>query len=297
MAYSQAPSYGQPMQGYPPQGQGPGPVGQPPQQSYAQYGNAAGYPTGYNPYYGTQPKRRDSSAFLNAVRQLPAMLRGSFQDPGAVLQNMMERRDLYTTPVVAGVVLLLTFLCGMVFSSALVRGLFGLVSLVTGRPMADDATSLTQGVNFVASKISVSIGGIAALCQLFAMLMPLAVLMVYLCAVCKLRFSWEMLFGCFTITALPTAGIALLGMLVALLYAPLVLLLAMIGAVIGYVFIGSLMGRVTGKPEQALVLPKIICISVSILLTLVFFLLVGGTLLGGVMTTTAGMLLNLGSLM
>ncbi|NLV57815.1 MAG: hypothetical protein GXY67_03510 [Clostridiales bacterium] len=323
--YGQQPSFvqtTQPLQGYGPVGQPPlpgfGAGGYPPtqgniypggqpgqqpgyqqgfQQSYAQYTNPQCYPTDYNSYCGTMPDRRDADTFLTAQFRLPGMLRDCFRDPGSVLQGIMERRDWYTTPVVAGLTLLFTFLCGMFFATGMVQIFFGFFTAVTGYAMAGDAVSLSQGVSYVSGKIGTSVGGIAVLCQLFAMLLPLIVMLVYLCAVSKVRFSWELVFGCFTVTTLPTVAVSLLALLAALAVPSLPVVVALLGTVVSYVVMGSLLGRVTGKPEQALVLPKIVCICVSLLLTLLFLVLVGGTLMNGVVQSTMTLLGNLTSLL
>ncbi len=280
-----------PNAGYPGQqpGQAPGYPQQSFQQSYAQYNNT-NYQGNYGAYYGTPPKRREPNAFLTAQLQLPSMLRDSFRDPGSVLQAMMERRDFYTPPVVAGLVLLLSFLCGMLLASGLVRSFFAVFTNLTGMTLASDAASFTQGVNAVASQVGASIGGIMALCQLFAMLMPLAVLMVYLCSVCKVRFSLELLCGCLTVLSLPSLAAGLLSLLLSLVTPLPVVALALFAMVVSYVFFGNLLGRVTGKQESTLVLPKVLCICLSLLLTLVFWALVGGTLMNGVVLSILGSL-------
>ena len=315
--YGQQAPYGQgtqPMQGYggqpPAQDYGTGgyaagpsctyPGYQPSyEQRYAQYPNpqGQGYPQGYGGYYGEVPQPRGSHAFFAAQLQLPGMLRDSFRDPGCVLQGIMERRNWYPTPVVAGLTLLFTFLCGMFFATGMVRLFFGFYTAVTGNALASDATSLTQGVNYVSSKIGASIGGIAVLCQVFAMVLPLAVMLVYLCSVRKVRFSWELAYGCFTVTTLPTVVISLLALLVSLVMPILSVLASLLGMVVSYVFMGSLLGRVTGKPEQALAVPKIVCICLSLFLTLLFIVLVGGTLMNGVVQSTVAILWNLNSLL
>jgi len=289
-------AYGQQAQGVPPAqayggGQGYGQPGQEQgyptayQQSYAQYNpQSAPYPEGYSGYYGTQPRRREPGAFLNAVRQIPAMLRDSFRDPGAVLQGMMERKDFYTAPLVAGLALLLTFLCCMMLANSILMGLSSALSILFsgfgGFGLPISSTDLDHARSAVGS-LSASIGGTAALCQLFAMGVPLAVLLVYLCAVSKVRFSWELLCACFTITTLPTVAASLLALIGLLIHPSLLLLLSIFGMAVSFVFMGGLMSRVVGKPESALVLPRILCICLSILFTVIFISLVGGTMAGG----------------
>jgi hypothetical protein len=270
-------AYGQQIQGFPPvqgygsQPQGPGQQpdygGQgyggaqqgnphPFQQGYAQYiPYSQSYTQGYESYYGTPPKQRDPSAFLNAVRQIPALFRNSFQDPGAALQGMMERRDFYTAPVIAGAALLLAFLCGMLSANGMVGLLFAVYSSLTGANLAGSAAGLSQGVSLIAGRIGPSFGVVVAVCQLFAS---------------------------FTITTLPTVAASLLAMSGMLSHPSLLPLLSVFGMVPSFLFMGSLMGRVTGRPEGALVIPRILCICLSILLTMLFVFLVGGAMMGSV---------------
>ncbi|MCL1854854.1 MAG: zinc ribbon domain-containing protein [Clostridia bacterium] len=277
--YGGAQGYGQPgqEQGYP--------TGY--QQNYAQYNpQSQPYPQEYGGYYQSQARRKDSGAFLNAVRKIPAMLWDSFRDPGAVLQGMMERKDFYTAPLVAGLALLLTFLCCMILANSILTGLgIGMLSAVSsgmgGYGLPVGAAYLESAMPVI-GRLSASIGGTAVLCQLFAMAVPLAVMLIYLCAVSKARFSWELLCACFTITTLPTVAAALLALLGLLIHPVLLPFLSMLGMVVSFVFMGSLMSRVVGKPENALILPRILCICLSILFTMIFSSLVGGTMLSGI---------------
>ncbi len=280
----QGQGYTQPQQGYDQQGQGyPAGYQSSYQQSYAQY-TSQNYPQGYQQptyggYYAAQPTpRRETGAFLSAIAQIPRMALDAFRDPGAVLQGVMERRDVYTAPVIAALTLLFTFLCAMVVTRSLVGVIFsGLAS--AGAPLAGDTASLNQGVSYIAGKIGPSLGGVAALCQLFAIAFPTAVALVYLCAICKLRFSLELLCGLVAITTLPTLAVALLSMAGSLLHPVLPLILILFGMVVSYVFMGALLGRMTGLPENQMVLVKILCIAISLLFVLLFSLVVGGALM------------------
>ena len=272
-------SYGQPSQeqGYPSSYQ----------QNYAQYNPPSPpYTQGYGGYYGTPPRRSNPGAFLNAVRQIPVMFRDSFRDPGTVLQGMIERKDFYTAPLVAGIALLLTFLCCMMLASSILTGLFiGVLSILPsgmgsfGMPIG--AMDLENARSTVGS-LSASIGGTATLCQLFAMAVPLAVLLIYLCTVSKVRFSWELLCACFTITTLPTVAASILALIGLLIHPSLLLLLSILGIATSFVLMGSLMSRVVGKPESTLVLPRILCICLSILFTVIFVSLLSGIMMGGI---------------
>jgi len=256
------------------------------QQSYAQYGTQQStYPQGYQPIYGgyhPTPAQRDPGQFLAAISQLPRMFLDSFRDPGAVLRGMMERRDRYAPPVVCGLALLMAFFCGMAATRALVTVFINAATLIL--PFGNELAR-ADGINRIAGNISAAVGGIAVLCQLIAMVFPLAVMLVYLCAVCKVRFSFELLFGLITLLTMPTLPISVFT-LVASLFSPLLPPLFVIaGMVISYVFMGSLTARVTGKTDDDLVLVKIVMILLSLTLTLVFVALAAGLLSEGITAT------------
>ena len=84
------------------------------QQSYMKY-QPGQYPTGYQqPYaYGQQPEP-PANSFLSVLADLPRAFVNSFVRPGEVLRKMVERRDFFSFPVTAAVVLLMTFLSGVV---------------------------------------------------------------------------------------------------------------------------------------------------------------------------------------
>lgn len=298
----QAQPYPQPTQGYAQPEAGAYGAGYQPgtEQGYASQYNPQSYPgyqQAYGSYYAAQPQPRESGAFLSNLSQIPRVFLDSFRDPGAVLQGMMERRDIYSAPVVAGITLLLTFLCGMLVTSGLVGLVFSGYSTLTGVSLANDPAVLNQGISYIAGKIAPSIGGIAVLCQLFAIAFPLAVMLVYGCAIRKARFSVELLCGCVTITTLPTVAVALLSILGSLVNLVLPLIFMVFGMVVSFVFMSSLLGRMTGKGEQQLVTPRVLCICVSLFCTLLFSLLVGGLLMGNVMASMTALLGNLNSLM
>ncbi len=266
------------------------------QQSYAQYGQQS-YPPGYQqPYIYGQQSARDGNPLLNALSELPRAFLDCFQNPAEVLRGMMERRDLLTCPLVTGIVLLLSFLGGMVVLRSFIGVLFTSFSALTGVSIAGDSASMNQGISYIAGRIAPSVGGIAALCQLFGMAIPAAVQMVYLCAVRKIRFSWEMLFGFVTVTTLPTAAVILLAMLLSLLSPWLSLMAVLCGMAVSYTQAGALMSFVTGQSDAQILPAKMICICVSILLVLLVDGLIGGMLMSGVMQRVLVLLANVGSL-
>ena len=292
--YPQPGGYGQPG-GYPQPGAQPG-MQPPAQGGYPGYGQQPyGYPPQGYPTFAQPAHQR--GAFANALSYLPRVFTGSFRDPGNILQGMMERNDVFTGALVAGLALLLTFLGAMVVTRGMIALLFSGISSLTGAQLANDTAGLNQGVSYIAGKIAPAVGGNATLCQFFAMLFPAAVSMVYLCAVCKLRFSWPLLGGFVAITTLPTLVVALLGMLLSLITPLLSLACIFVGQMVSYVLMGALLARATGKTDAELVTVKILCIGISMLLTVLFTLLVGGSLLGVTFQRMSSMFNSLGSLM
>ena len=296
-------AYQQPQAGYqqpyPQQGyQQPQAGYQPPyQQSYAQYGARGSYPPGYQPpfVYG-QPGQSASNKFLSALSDLPRAFLDSFTKPAEVLRKLMEGQDRLTGLIVAGIVLLMSFLCGMALARGAVSLAFSGLSSLTGVSLAGDAASFNQGVSYVTGRIAPAVGGVAALCQLLGTLCPAAVAMVYLCAVCKARFSWELLLGFTAVTSLPTAAISLAMILLSFLSPWLSLVAMLCGWAVSYAQMGALMEFVTGRTQAQLFPAKIACYSIGILLTSVLVALVGGALMSGVLNRMVTLLANVGSL-
>ena len=254
-----------------------------------------GYPQQPYPTYAQPPKPR--GAFVNALTYLPRVVTGAFRDPGNILQGLMERDDFYTGAVIAGLSLLLTFLSAMVVTRGVIALLFSGISAVTGAALAGDAASMSQGVSYIAGKVAPSVGGNAVLCQLFAMLIPAGVSMVYLCAVRKLRFTWSLLSGFVAITTLPTVAVSLLSMLLSLITPLLALACVVVGQLVSSVLLCALLARATGKPDAELVRVKILVLGISALLTFIFVALVGGSLLGTTFTRISSMFGSMGSLL
>ena len=224
-------------------------------QSYA-----AGMPSPLFGGYVAQPPVQN--ALLGAIVKLPEAFVKSLQDPGAVLQGMMERRDLYSAPVVAFLSLLITFLCGMFSAKNLVKVVSDLISFVLRENFAS-----VDGVNSIARSTGAMIGGIAALCHLLAIVIPLIVLMVYLCAVCKVRFSMELLSGSAAILTMPAIPFAILSILGNLLTPFLPLMFIVCASLASYILMGSIAVFVTMKTDQQLVSAKLVMTMTCFLLT------------------------------
>lgn len=276
--------------GYPPQGY---PTSVPQQQGFPQQPS---FPTGYQPAYAYGEQRPPANPLLGAISDLPHVFITSLRSPADAYRELLERRDIFTCPLVAGVMLLVSFLGGMTIMRGFVGVVFALISALTGVSMASDATSMNQGISYVAGRIAPSIGGIAVLCQIFAMLVPVLVLTIYLVAFCKIRFSWPMALGLMTVSTLPTVVVTLLGMLGSLLTPWLAMLLVVCGSAFSYVQLSAMLSFATGRTEAQLFVPKAVCFCLSLAITLLLLALVGGTLMSGVANRMLQLLSNVGSL-
>ena len=271
-------------QGYPPvQGYGNPPTYPPASQQGYPPTQPAAYPQGYQPVYGgySQPQNaQGAGAFISALSHLPRMFIESFRNPGLVLRGMMERKDIYTAPVVLVLVLAAAFFCAVVTSKGGVSVLMSLLSSFMGRALAS-----RDGINSIANNIGTSIGGIAVLCQLLSVAFPVIVSLIYLCVVCKVRFSSELLCGFITIPALPTLPVAVLTMLGSLLSPVLPLLTILSGTVISYIFITDITAAAAGKANTGMVKARIVIILASTLLSLAAMMLVVSLFSGNILNT------------
>lgn len=255
------------------------------QQSYVQYGQQQNYPTGFQtPYVYGQQTGQHENKLLNAITELPRTFLDSFTKPSEVLRNIIERKDLITSTIVIALALILSLLAGMLIMRGFVSVMFTLSSVIKGGNIAGNSASVNQGINYIARQFGLPIGGIVALCQLLSMLLPSLVAMVYVCVVCKVRFSWELFLGFCGITTMPTIAATVLAMLLSLLSPWLSVLACICGMVISYLQMGMMMTQVTGKTETQMLPVKMICICVSILLVLLFNGVVGGILMSGTVT-------------
>ncbi len=264
-------------------------------------GMQSGYMQGYDVYQqtypGYQPARDFRTEFITALGNLPRVIRGMLVDPGETLHGMMERGDVYTGAVVAVLSLLLTFLTAILMSRGAVYNVFMGLSSVFGLSMANDAASMNQGVNYIAGRMATSVGGIAALSQLIALLIPAAVALVYLCVMKKVRFSYLLASNMVAIVTLPSIAASMVCMLVSLLSPYLGLVVLMVGEIASYVLLCSLVVWVANLPEQQWVSTKIIIISAAELLKLLIIWLVSGALASLAMNTVSSLVNSMGSLL
>lgn len=266
------------------------------QQSYVQY-QPGSYPPGYQqPYaYGQQPMHEENG-FLTILADLPRAFVNSFTHPGDVLRQMVERRDLYSCPVTAVIVLLLSFLGGMVVMRGFVGVLFSMISALSGVSMAASEASMNQGISYIAGRVAPSVGGIVALCQFISMVVPTIVFSVYICVICKVMFSWELTLGFLAVTSLPTVAVALLAMASSLISPWIALVLTACGTAISYTQACGMLSLITGRSDQALMRGKLSCTVISLAVTLALCGVAGGLLMGGVAQRITVLFANVGSL-
>lgn len=269
-----------------------------PAQQYATQGYQQqaypGYQQGYPQNYGYQQPAQPNP-LMTILTELPRTFAGSFTNPGEVLRSLVERGDLFTCPIVVGVVLVVVFLGGMAAMRGVVSVLFGAIASLTGISLASNDASMQQGINYIAGQVAPAVGGIAVLCQLIAIAVPVLVVLIYLCGVCKLPFSWHVTLGMVTVTTMPTVAFALLSMLLSFVSPWLCLLMMITGIVVAYLQLGNMITTITGAPETQLLPAKMICFPIAIVLTLVALWFVGGNLMGNVFQHMLSLLGNTGS--
>lgn len=265
------------------------------QQSYAQY-QPGQYPAGYQqPYaYGQQPSRENG--LMTSLAELPRAFLNSFTRPGEVLRAMVERRDLATCPVVTALVLTLCFLAGMVIMRSFLGLLVQVIAAFAGVTLAQTDASMNQGVSYIAGRVGPAVGGVAALCQLISMIVPTLAFILYICLICKVTFSWELMLGFWAVTAMPTVAVALAAMALSLLSPWLALLPILCGTAVSYVQMSGMLSLITGRPDEQLVRARVVLTALSLALTLLLCGLIGGWLMSGVLRRVMILLSNVGSL-
>ena len=265
---------------------------QPPQQTFSNY------PQGYQPAYGHyQAGTGERGAFVTTLGYLPRVVTGMFRNPGETLQGMIERNDMYTGSVVAGLALLLTFLAGMLMTGSAISMVLNGLSSLTGLALAGDTASMNQGISYIAGKIAAPLGGIAALCEVFSVVFPAAVALVYLCVLRKVRFSFVLLSNLVALVTLPSIAASILCMVASLISPFLGLMVLLLGEVVSYLLLITLMAFITGQQEQHSVPMKIAVICASEVLKLLFIQLIGGALLGATLQTVSALISTMGSLL
>ncbi len=260
---------------------------------YAQQGYPQ--PTAQSYAYQGRMQRQPNQA-LTMLSELPGLFLGCFTNPGQVLRTLVERSDVVIGPIVLAVALVVVFLGGMAAMRGVVSMLFSFITSLTGISLANSSSALRQGINYIAGQIAPAVGGIAVLCQLIAIVVPVAVIAVYLYLVLRNNLNWVLVLEMVTVTTLPTVIIALLGMLGSMLSPVLVLVTVVIGVVIAYLQLGHMLSHLLGSTDGELHRIKMVCFPVALLLTFGFIYLLGGTLLGSVFQRMISLLGNMGAM-
>lgn len=285
--FRQQPVYPQYQQGYPQQQAYP---------TYTPYQQGQTMPGYQQPYIYGQTPPQEKGSFVTVLSELPQAFLRSLAHPAQLLRSMMEKHDLLSAPIVAFIVLLLSFLGGMVIIRSFVGLLFSILTGL-GANLAGDSAAMNQGITYITGRIAPAVGGIAVLCQLMNMLIPTLVFLGYLCLIRKVLFSWELALGMLTVTTLPTVGFALLAMLLSLLSPWLALLAMLCGMAISYVQLCGMLSPVTSCADEKLMPAKMGLVALSFLLTLLADMVVGGLLMGRVVQTVLALLYSVGSLL
>ena len=129
---------------------------------------------------------------------------------------------------------------------------------------------MSQGVNYIAGKMAASVGGIAAFCQLIALIFPAVVALVYLCVIRKVRFSFLLASNLVALMTLPSIAAAVLCMLGSLISPYVGLVPVFVGVIASDVLLCTLVARITGIPEQQSAPVKIALVCIAELLKIVF---------------------------
>lgn len=288
------------MQAASPYGAQAQPGGSPARQPYqSQAANAygqQGYPQPTAQSYAYQGQlQQHPNPVMALLSELPRMFLGCFTAPGQVLRTLVERGDVITGPMVLAVALVVVFLGGMAAMRGVVSVLFSFITSLTGISLAGSSSALRQGVNYIAGQIAPAVGGIAVLCQVIAIIIPVAVIMVYLYLVHHQQPNWMMALEMVTVTTMPTIAVALVAMVASMISPMLALVVMIVGIVIAYLQLSHMLSTLLGgTPEQEL-LVKLICFPIALLLTLGLIYLLGGNLMSGVFQHMISLLGNMGA--
>lgn len=281
------------MNAYPPQQPVQQPMPQQPMQSMPQqYYPAQATAQQYG--IGQQPKQ--PGILETMLKDMARLFVETFRNPGQALNRLYQNQDVITAPVVVGIVLVEVFLGGMALMRGVVRVLFSLLSAIMGVSLAGNSSSLNQAAGYIAGKVGPAAGGIAVLCQLLAIAIPVAVVLCYVCLIKKNPFSWPLALGMVAVTTMPTLASSLLVMLFSLLSPWLSLLVMIAGVVISCLQLSAMLDFMLGVPSEQLLPAKMVLFPVIIVLTLGAVALVGGWLSGGVMNHMISLLDSVGTM-
>jgi hypothetical protein len=249
------------------------------------------FPQNQQANYQGQPRDSYSpgSAFVRALSDLPQVVRSAFADPMGTLQGMIRRDDRFTGGLMVGLSLIFAFFAGMILTKGALGTLLTAMSGLTGLQLADSAASLNQGVSYLAGKVALPVGGIAAVCQLIAALVPVVVTMAYLSLLRQMRFSFLLASGFTAMIMLPNVLALLLASVFSLITPYLSLLSLFFGQVVSYVLLCTMAVQLA-NPEGTRTVPvQALLVCLSELMKIILIAVIGGAMMGGVIRTLAGL--------
>lgn len=249
------------------------------------------FPQNQQANYQGQPRGGygPGSGFARALSDLPQVVRGAFADPLGTLQGMMRRDDRFTGVIMVAISLILAFLAGIILTNGILGMLFSAMSGLTGLQLAQSAASLNQGVGYLAGKVGVSVGAVAAACQLVAALVPVIVTMAYLSLLRQMKFSFLLASGFTAIVTLPNVLGLLLAAVFSLITPYLSLLILFFGQIVSYVLLCNMAVKLsdTGADRTVPLQAALVCLSE--LMKLILIAVVGGAMMGGVIRTLSSL--------
>ncbi len=239
------------------------------------------------PPYQTQSREsfNPGGSFAKILSDLPGVVKGAFTSPMDTLLGMVRREDRFTGGLLALLSMIMAFLTAMVMVRGIFGSLFAITSSVTGLQLAGSAASLKQGVAYLAGRVAVPIGGVAAVCQMISIVIPVAVTMIYLSAKRQIKVSFLLLSGFTAITVLPNLIALLLAAVFSMITPYLSIAALLFGVVFSYVMLCTMAVQLANlQPQQAVpVQASLICISE--LTKILLIVGVGGALMSGITRT------------
>jgi len=229
------------------------------------------------------------SAFMRALLDLPQVVKSAFTDPMGTLQGMIRREDRFSGGIVVLLSLIFAFLAGMILTRSALGTLFSAMSGLTGLELADSTASLNQGVSYLAGKIAAPVGGIAAVCQLIAALVPVVVTMAYLSLLKQLRFSFLLASGFTAIITLPNLLALVLASAFSLITPYLSLLTLFSGLVVSYVLLCNMTMQLVNPDGERSVPVQSALVCLSELMKIILIAVIGGAMMSGVVRTLSSL--------
>ena len=245
--------------------------------------------------YADQGQRKQSGQVSTLLSELPGVLKQSYTAPDQLLWTLFNRNDVVIGPIVLAVTLVVVFLGAMAAVRGVVSVIFRLITALTGINLANSTAALRKSIDYVAGQIAPAVGGIAVLCQIIAIVVPVAVVLLYIYLVHRRRIKWIAALEMITVTTATTIPVALLGMLASMVSPILAVFTMVLGNVIAYLQVGPMLDIVLGGTEQERRNAKMVCIPIAVLLTLALVLGLGGNLSGNVFVHMISLLRNMGT--